>query len=52
MEFFENRVFLGGKISNFKNVFKNKFTIFRNYPVIGNMHLFPLHNEPSPVPVG
>ena len=52
MEFFENRVFFGAKISKFKNVLIKKLTIFRNYPVIGNPHLFHLHNEPSPIPVG
>ena len=51
MEFFENRVFFGGKISNFKNLFKKKLPIYRYSGIIGNMHLFPLHNEPSPMPV-
>ena len=51
MEFFEIRVYFFRKINNFKNVLK-KIQIFRNSPIIGNMHLFPLHNEPSPMPVG
>ena len=27
-------------------------TIYSNAEIIGNMHLFPLHNEPSTMPVG
>ena len=45
MDFFEKRVFFG----NFKN---KKLLIYRNAEIIGNMHLFPLHNVASPMPVG
>ena len=47
---FEMRVFFG-KINNFKN-FNFFLPIYRYSEIIGNMHLFPFHNEPSPMPVG
>ena len=43
IEFFEKRIFFG-KTNNLK---KN----YRNAEIICNTHLFPLHNEPSPMPV-
>ena len=46
-EFFENRVFFW-QHDNFKIL----FPIYRNSEIICNTHLFPLHNEPSPMPVG
>ena len=43
MEFFEMRVFFG-KINNFKNVIFF-LPIYRYSEILGNTHLFPLHNE-------
>ena len=48
MEFFEKHIFFG-KMNNFKNKIK---TIYRNAEIIRNTHPFPLHNEPSLMPVG
>ena len=47
--FLNMRIFFG-KI-NFR-ICKKKIQIFRYSAIIGNTHLFPLHNEPSLVPVG
>ena len=50
MEFFEKCRFFFGKISNFNNL-KKKNPIYSYTAMIGNTHLFPLHNEPSSMPV-
>ena len=49
MELFEKHLFFS-KINNFKIIFF--LQIYRNAEIIGNKHLFPLHNEPSLMPVG
>ena len=38
------------KINNFKNLYFF-LPIYRYSEIIDNTHLFPLHNEPSPMPV-
>ena len=50
MKVFEMRKFFA-KINNFKNLYK-KMQIYKYSEIIGNTHLFPLHNEPSLMPVG
>ena len=45
MQFFEKWVFFG-KINNLKE------KKYMNAEIIRNTHLFPFHNEPSPMPVG
>ena len=46
MQFFEMRIFFGKQLK----VVKKKNHIYSE--IIGHTHLFPLHNEPSPMPVG
>ena len=48
MEFFEMSVFNFAKLTTLK-ICKFFLTIYRHSEVIGNPHLFPLHNEPSPI---
>ena len=50
MEFFEMRVFFCCKMNNCN---KSKKKFFIGLPnILQYAHLFPLHNEPSPMPVG
>ena len=51
MDFFEMHVFLGAKLSTLK-ICKKKIQIYRYSDITGNTSLFPLHNEPSLMPVG
>ena len=48
MEFFEKRIIFLGK----NKQHKKKLQIYRKAKMIGNTHLFPLHNESCPMPVG
>ena len=50
MNFFEMCIFF----CNLNNLKEGNFflTIYRYSEIIGYRHLFPLHNEPSPMPVG
>ena len=51
LNFFEKHVFFWQN-KQLKKKSKKKLPIYRNAEIIGNMHLFPLHKEPSPMPVG
>ena len=48
---FGNALIFWGKIINFENLYFF-LPIYRYSEIIGNTHLFPLHNEPSPMLVG
>ena len=52
MEFFEMRLFFLQQNKQLEKFVNLKKIIYRYSEIIGYMHLFPLHNESSLMPVG